>query len=52
MEDFDIRDGILVKYSGAGGDVKIPVGVTEIGVHAFSDCSELTGIVGSVVTFG
>lgn len=35
MSDFDIQNGILVKYNGPGGDVVIPEGVTEIGERAF-----------------
>ena len=34
VEDFDVKDGILVKYSGAGGDVKTPEGVTEVVAEA------------------
>ena len=33
--DFDIQDGVLVKYKGMGGDVEIPGGVMEIGDQAF-----------------
>lgn len=35
--DFTIKDGVLTKYSGAGGAVVIPDGVTEIAREAFSD---------------
>lgn len=34
---FIVRNNILVDYSGPGGDVAIPDGVTEIGPFAFSD---------------
>lgn len=34
--DFIIENGVLKKYTGAGGDVVIPEGVTEIGECAFS----------------
>ena len=43
--DFDIQDGVLVKYNGEGGAVVIPEGVTSIGERAFSDCISLTDIV-------
>jgi hypothetical protein len=33
--DFEIKDGVLVKYNGVGGDVVIPEGVTKIGDCAF-----------------
>jgi len=35
MSDFVIKDGVLVKYSGDGGDVTVPDGVTEIGDSVF-----------------
>ena len=43
-EDFEIINGILVKYKGAGGDVVIPNSVTVIGESAFAGCSSLTGV--------
>jgi hypothetical protein len=42
--DFVIEAGILKKYTGAGGDVVIPVGVTRVERVAFEKCSGLTGI--------
>ena len=42
--DFEIENGVLVRYRGIGGDVTVPAGVTEIGNSAFSGCSSLTGI--------
>lgn len=33
---FVVENGILVEYNGSGGDVKIPVGVTEIAPGAFA----------------
>ena len=33
--DFVIEQGVLTKYTGPGGDVVIPDGVTEIGYQAF-----------------
>ena len=43
-EDFEIIDGVLVKYNGAGGDVIIPNSVTSIGEKAFYECSSLTSV--------
>lgn len=42
--DFVIEDGVLIKYSGPGGDVVIPNGVTSIGSLAFYDCKNLTNV--------
>ena len=41
MEDFIIVGGMLKKYNGAGGDVVIPEGVTEIGDNAFFGCTSI-----------
>ena len=43
--DFEIdNDGVLVNYTGPGGDVVIPAGVTSIGDNAFDNCSSLVSI--------
>ncbi len=41
MSDFIIENGVLVKYTGNGGDVVIPDGVTDIGYEAFRKCKNL-----------
>lgn len=43
--DFTIENGVLTKYTGVGGDVVIPDGVTEIGEDAFAECSDLASVV-------
>ena len=43
-QDIVIEDGVLTAYTGSGGDVTIPAGVTEIGVAAFEDCTGLTSV--------
>ena len=38
---FEVKQGVLVKFTGAGGHVLIPKEVTEIGDMAFADCKGL-----------
>lgn len=40
-QDFVIKNGVLKKYTGPGGEVVIPEGVTEIGWGAFQNCTGL-----------
>lgn len=42
--DFEIENGKLTKYTGKGGDVVIPKGVTRIGNDAFRNCEKLKSI--------
>ena len=42
--DFAITDGVLTRYTGSGGDVVIPEGVTSIGDAAFGLCYDLTSV--------
>ena len=42
---FVIKDGVLVKYKGAGGDVVVPDSVTSIGDRAFENCISLKKII-------
>ena len=44
LPEFEIIDGVLVKYNGAGGAVIIPDTVTGIGQGAFLDCITLTSV--------
>jgi hypothetical protein len=44
MSDFTIRDGILYEYTGQGGEVTIPEGVSKIGYRAFFCCPTLTRV--------
>ena len=45
MSDFRIENGVLVKYTGKGGDVVIPDSVTSIRDSAFDWCGSLTSVV-------
>ena len=42
--DFRIQNGVLVEYTGNGGDVVIPDSVTIIGDSAFEYCRRLASV--------
>ena len=44
MKDFEIESGVLKKYTGKGGDVVIPDGVSSIGNQAFFGCESLMSV--------
>ena len=44
-KDFQIEDGILIKYLGTDRDVVIPDSVTIIGEKAFNKCKTIASIV-------
>lgn len=44
-DDFIVVDGALVRYTGRGGDVRIPQGVRSVGTQAFGGCASLTSVV-------
>ena len=45
VNDFVIENGVLKKYVGPGGDVIVPGKAKIIGTGAFSNRSDVTGIV-------
>lgn len=49
-----VGDGILVAYSGGGGQITIPEGVKQIGAEVFKDRTEITGVTlpDSLITVG
>lgn len=44
IPDFEIANGVLLRYTGVGGAVEVPPEVTSIGKEAFSGCSTLTSV--------
>ncbi|MCL2071948.1 MAG: cellulase family glycosylhydrolase [Oscillospiraceae bacterium] len=44
-DDFLIEDGVLIGYTGSGGDVEIPDGVTEIVYSAFEGNESITKVI-------
>jgi hypothetical protein len=42
--DFEIEDGVLVKYRGNAAELVVPEGVTAIGEGAFAECGSLLSI--------
>jgi hypothetical protein len=52
--DFDIKNGVLEKYKGKGGNVVIPYGVTVIGMCAFEVRNDILSVFipDSVITIG
>ncbi len=52
--DFALEDGVLVAYTGPGGEVVIPEGVTAIGDYVFEDRTDIQKVTipGSVTSIG
>lgn len=44
MNEFTIKNGVLMKYTGSTGKVTIPDEITSIGNDAFLGCKSLTEI--------
>ena len=42
--EFDIEDGIVTRYRGEGGDIRIPEGVTGIADEAFNGDESITSV--------
>lgn len=45
LADFQIEDGVLVKYLGSQTEVTVPEGVTSIGEGAFYNCDSLESVI-------
>ena len=43
--DFVIVDGVLTEYTGSGGDIVVPDGVSEIGTDVFRGNDDITSVV-------
>lgn len=52
--DFEIENGVLIRYSGSASDVNVPDGVTEVGASAFENNTNLRSVTlpSSVYTVG
>ena len=51
MQDFQIEQGVLIRYTGSGEEAVIPEGVAVIGEKAFFNCTGLKSVViGNSVT--
>lgn len=44
MEHFRIENGVLLRYTGPGGDVTVPSGVTALGRAAFARREDITAV--------
>ncbi|MBQ8408356.1 MAG: leucine-rich repeat protein [Clostridia bacterium] len=45
LADFEVVDGVLIKYKGKGGKVTIPACINSIGKEAFKDNDNITEVV-------
>ena len=45
-EEFKIKNGVLEKYSGAGGSIRLPAGITAVKLNAYQSAkSDITEII-------
>ena len=44
IDEFIIKDGVLIEYQGTSQEVIVPKGIIEIGSYAFSNCDNLIKI--------
>lgn len=44
LNDFEINEGVLIKYTGIEEHVVVPEGVDQLGKHSFSGCKNLKSI--------
>lgn len=45
ISDFNIKEDKILKYTGEGGDVTLPDGISEISHGAFKNCSAVTSVI-------
>lgn len=45
IKNFEINDGVLVKYNGGSDNIIIPTGITKIADEAFFNCGEIVTVV-------